>query len=72
VRKAIRKSVPRRKEGIEFQELPELVARALPPGEQARLGSVLWYTVTVKLHMEVTGELERVPGASPQRVRLKR
>ena len=33
-------------------------------------GSVGWYATAVKLDLEARGELERVPGAKPQRVRL--
>lgn len=33
-------------------------------------GSIGWYTTTVKLDLEARHEIERVPGVSPQRVRL--
>jgi tRNA A37 threonylcarbamoyltransferase TsaD len=69
VRGAIRKVVPKALTGVAFSELPGLVGNALSPAERARLGSVAWYTTTVKLHMETTGELERVAGAHPQRIR---
>lgn len=32
-------------------------------------GSIGWYTITVKLDLEARGEIERVPGRSPQVVR---
>lgn len=67
--KALRRVIPKSKEGVKFEDLPELVEQALGADERARLGSVVWHTVTVKLHLEVTGEIERVPGVSPQRVR---
>jgi hypothetical protein len=69
VRNAIRTCVPKTKEGVAFKELPDLVADVLPPDDRARLGSVSWHTTTVKLHMETIGELERVKGAVPQRIR---
>lgn len=69
VRKAIRKVVPRNRTGVAFEDLPELVEGALTDAERAELGSVMWYTVTVKLHLETTGELERVAGVTPQRLR---
>lgn len=72
VRAAIRKIVPRSKEGIEFRDLPNLVKEALSAEAVDSLGSVSWHTVTVKLHLEVIGELERVVGAKPQRVRRVR
>jgi len=33
-------------------------------------GSVSWYVTTVKLDLEARGEIERVPGSRPQRLRL--
>jgi hypothetical protein len=68
VRKAILDVVPRKEPGIEFQELPKRVARKLPVATRRDLGSVSWHTTVVKLHMEVVGELRRVPGISPQRL----
>jgi len=38
------------------------------PGALARLGSVGWHTTTVKLNMEVKGELQRLSGVNPQRL----
>jgi hypothetical protein len=72
VRKALRKVIPRKAPGVLFEDLPELVDQALPAEARQKLGSVPWYTTTVKLHLEVIGEIERIPGSSPQRVRLKK
>ena len=36
--------------------------------ERAALGNVMWYTTTVKLEMEVAGEIRRVDGVTPQRL----
>lgn len=69
IRNAIRKCVPKSREGVAFVDLPDLVADVLSRPQRAQLGSVSWYTTTVKLHMETTGELERVAGAVPQRLR---
>ncbi|MCC7144467.1 MAG: hypothetical protein IT349_20410 [Candidatus Eisenbacteria bacterium] len=69
VRRAILKAVPRRGEGIAFRDLSALVSKMLRPEDRRLLGSVTWHTVTVKLHLEVLGELERVPGVTPQRLR---
>jgi hypothetical protein len=33
-------------------------------------GSVSWYVTTVKLDLEARNEIQRVPGTSPQRLRL--
>lgn len=72
VRKALRSVIPKSKEGIRFEDLPELVAGVLGEEERARLGSVVWHTVTVKLHLETIREIERIPGMSPQRLRRVR
>ena len=69
IRSAILKVVPRNKSGIAFRDLPSMIEQELSPLEQKRIGSVMWYTVTVKLHMEVIGELERVANCKPQRIR---
>jgi hypothetical protein len=69
VREAILAVVPGKEPGIEFRKLADLVAARLTPDEQEKLGSVSWYTTTVKLDMEVNGELERLPGSGPQRLR---
>lgn len=67
VRSAILASIP--ETGIEFKRLPQLVERKLTSGEMESLGSVSWYTTTVKLDMEVKSEIERVPGSNPQLLR---
>lgn len=69
VRAAIHRVVPQDEAGIEFRGLPGLVEAALSPDVKRRLGSVGWHTTTVKLHLEVLGEIERIPGSKPQRIR---
>jgi hypothetical protein len=69
VRKAILRAVPKRADGIPFQELPERVRELLPRKALDDLGSVPWYTVTVKLDLEARREIERVPRSRPQRIR---
>ncbi len=69
VRAAMLKAIPRAKEGVAFKELPELVLDRLPEGEIPGGGSIMWWTTTVKLDLEARGLIERVPGATPQRVR---
>lgn len=71
-RKAILKAVPRRKDGIPFRELSAVVAGLLPKRVSDQVGSVTWYTTTIKLDLEARGEIERVPGVKPQRLRRKR
>jgi hypothetical protein len=70
LRYAIRKVVPRNKIGVEFVKLPELTRAFLTAEELKRLGSLAWYVTTVKLHLEVVGEIERVPNSKPQRICL--
>jgi len=69
VRKAILAALPRGGEGMLFEDLPDQVERRLSADERAWLGVVKWYTATVKLALEVRGEIVRVPGSKPQRLR---
>ncbi len=71
MRKAILKVVPKRGVGVEFQELASLVKKQLPKKQLAELGSMSWFTTTVKLELEVRGEIYRVDGVSPQRLLRK-
>lgn len=68
VRDAILAVVPTSGEGLRWTELTGLVKSRLSDDERARLGSVGWYTVCVKLELEVRGEIVRVAGARPQRL----
>lgn len=68
LRKAILKVVPKRGEGVEFGELAPLVKKELTKKQLAELGSVSWFTTTVKLDLEVRGEIYRVDGIAPQRL----
>ena len=52
---------------LAFKELPGAVASPLPADFD---GSVGWYTTTVKLDLEARGLIERVPGKTPQILRL--
>ncbi len=71
VRKAILAVVPRSREGVPFKDLPRLVA-ARAPRSLFQGRSVSWYTTTVKLDLEARGLIERVPRATPQRLRRVR
>lgn len=68
VRRAILAALPREGDGLAFKELPARVAAHLDTGARSRLGSVGWYTTTVKLELEVRGEIMRVPGRGAQRL----
>lgn len=69
VRKAILRLLPKKGEGMVFTELVDKVEAELTPREIEFLGSVSWYTTAVKLELEVRGEIERVKGSQPQRLR---
>jgi hypothetical protein len=66
IRQAIVASVQQRGE-MPFSELEAAVAARL---SEPFDGSIGWYTVTVKLDLEARGLVERVPGRSPQVLRL--
>jgi hypothetical protein len=68
VKKAILQVLPKGEPGLPFKELAGQVRDALSPEELAELGSVSWYTTTVKLDLEARGEVARVKGAKPQRL----
>ena len=70
VRTTIQAVVPSDDQGVEFSQLPQLVESQISADDLERLGSVSWYTTTVKLDMEVRGLIERVPGSKPQRLRI--
>ena len=69
IREAILNVVPGGDAAIEFRSLPSLVTGELSADQLSNLGSVSWYTTTVKLDLEVKGEIERVPGSKPQSLR---
>ena len=57
-----------RKDGsISFSELTRRVSDDLTGKFD---GKAPWYVVTVKLDLEARGEIERIPGKSPQILRL--
>lgn len=68
VRTAIRKVLTEKQDGVAFKDLSRLVSKELSQEELSNLGSAGWYTTTVKLDMEVKGEIERVIGSKPQRL----
>ena len=57
-------------DGFLFSKLAETVAKRLAPDALEKLGSVGWHVTTVKLEMEVRGDLKRVSGSNPQRLVL--
>lgn len=69
VRQAIIESIEQSETGsIAFKDLAQAVKTKLTPDQLSALGSVGWHVTTVKLNMEVEGEISRVPDLSPQRL----
>ena len=68
MRRAILRVVGRGRTGRTFTEVTRLIGPHLSDEVWAD-ASPTWYCVTVKLDLEARGELERVPGTRPQRVR---
>lgn len=70
VRRAILNVLDETEDGqIPFMDLADSVEAVLTSNELAKLGSLKWHVTTVKLNMEVDGELERVPRRTPQTLR---
>jgi len=64
--------VPREAPGIPFAGLAAGVSRESTRAERLKVGSIGWYTISVKLHLEARGFLRRLPGVVPPRlIRLK-
>ena len=72
IRKAILASIPRTKVGVSFKELVISVSRRVPKELFAKRGSVSWYTRVVQLDLEASGQIERIPDVTPQRIRRAR
>jgi hypothetical protein len=69
IRRAILEVIPQDEVGIHFKDLPRLVRGLHTQEDLQRLGSLGWYTTTLKLDLEVHSELERIPGKKPQCLR---
>ncbi|MEM7271043.1 MAG: hypothetical protein AAF401_17525 [Pseudomonadota bacterium] len=55
-------------EEVRFSELQGRVGALLSDQDKASLGSLGWHTTTVKLELEVRGEISRVNAPGPQRI----
>ena len=51
-----------------FTDLFKLVPKRLTDDQLSKLGSVNWHVTTVKLELEVRGEISRVAGKGPQKL----
>jgi len=54
--------------GLLFKDINEAVKTRLTQDQLSRLGSVGWHATSVKLELEVAGEIKRVAKSSPQRI----
>jgi hypothetical protein len=68
LRKHLLALIPAQMPGIRARQVPALIRTRLNPKELERLGSVNWHVTTVKLELEVRGEIERIEKVSPQRL----
>ena len=55
-------------QGVLFKDLSKQVKEKISEEESKRLGSVSWYTTTVKLDLEAKGKIKRIPGSKPQKL----
>jgi len=56
-------------DGLRFADLPGAVRARLSEQDLSRLGSVGWHCTTVKLEMEVAGDIVRFGGKAGQRLK---
>lgn len=68
VRRAILNILKSQPEGVFFSELAGMVGQNLSEYEKQNLGNVAWYTTTVKLDLEVKGEIRRLEKVTPQKL----
>lgn len=69
VRRAILEAVGQAgREGVAFSDLSSCVADRLSDEDRANLGSLGWHVTTVKLELEVRGELEKFDNKGKQRL----
>jgi len=69
IRAALLNVVPSDDTGVETASLRTLVTQQLPQEHLEHLGNIAWLTDTVRLEMEVRGEVERIEGAKPTKIR---
>jgi len=55
-------------EGLMFKDLEDAARQELDEKVLIQIGSLAWHVTTVKLNMEVEGDIKRVKGSSPQRL----
>ena len=68
IAKAILAVLPSSGEGVRFKDLANLVSAKLDKAAKEKIGSIGWYTTTVKLDLECREKISRIPGVKPQRL----
>ena len=68
VRAAILAALPSEGNGLTWNQMVDTIARQVPPGMFAHLGSVRWYAKTVQADLEAHGQIVRVPNSRPWRL----
>ncbi|MEL7126121.1 MAG: hypothetical protein AAGK30_07820 [Pseudomonadota bacterium] len=53
-----------------YNDVRDAIGARLTTDEAAALGKLGWHVITVKLELEVRGEIERVKAKGPQQIRL--
>jgi len=71
VRRAILKSLSNKGEGVFFKDLSGKVSKFLTADQRRKIGSIGWYTTSVKLDLEAKGLIFRIPKSKPQRLLKK-
>ena len=56
---------------VAWGDLTERVRAWLTPDQLARMGSLGWHVISVKLELEVRGEIARLGGSGAQIIKLK-
>ncbi|MEO0569098.1 MAG: hypothetical protein AAF066_15300 [Pseudomonadota bacterium] len=59
-------------EARHYSDVKDEVGARLTQEEAENLGKLGWHVITVKLELEVSGEIERVNAKGPQQIRLKK
>ncbi|MCF8241553.1 MAG: hypothetical protein K9J16_09205 [Melioribacteraceae bacterium] len=70
IRDRIIEILSKNNEGVLFKDLPKMISERLTVAQRSLIGSISWYTTTVKLELEVRGEIKRIPNSKPQRLIL--
>lgn len=69
VRDTMLAALPTEGNGLTWNQLVDTIARQVPSGMFAHLGSVRWYTKAVQHDLEAKGVIVRVPNSRPWRLR---